>query len=294
MVRKRRTELPGSGNSSGTQETAGGQGRGQYPPQQQPQGGYQGGQGRGQRPPQQQQGGGYQGGGLGRGQHPPQQQQQEGGYQGGGQGRGQRPPQQLQQEGGYQGGGRGWRPQHGGYGGRGGGGAPRGGMAPQQPYGGRPEYYQQGRGSQQHQQQAGAPFQQHSGFGGLGAPSGGPSRPPFPELHQATTQTQQQAVMTTQPVPYGKPTDASMEAGSSSQPPEMSALQVTQQFQQLAVQPEAAATQAALPASSKSLRFPLRPGKGNYGDRCIVKANHFFAELPDKDLHQYDVSSQMQ
>jgi hypothetical protein len=26
------------------------------------------------------------------------------------------------------------------------------------------------------------------------------------------------------------------------------------------------------------------------GQRCIVKANHFFAELPDKDLHQYDVS----
>jgi hypothetical protein len=26
------------------------------------------------------------------------------------------------------------------------------------------------------------------------------------------------------------------------------------------------------------------------GQKCIVKANHFFAELPDKDLHQYDVS----
>ncbi|CAI9780436.1 unnamed protein product [Fraxinus pennsylvanica] len=44
------------------------------------------------------------------------------------------------------------------------------------------------------------------------------------------------------------------------------------------------------PASSKSMRFPLRPGQGRSGTRCIVKANHLFAELPDKDLHQYDVS----
>ncbi|CAM0944727.1 unnamed protein product [Alopecurus aequalis] len=38
------------------------------------------------------------------------------------------------------------------------------------------------------------------------------------------------------------------------------------------------------------MRFPMRPGKGTSGSRCIVKANHFSAELPDKDLHQYDVS----
>jgi eukaryotic translation initiation factor 2C len=43
------------------------------------------------------------------------------------------------------------------------------------------------------------------------------------------------------------------------------------------------------PLSSKGMRFPLRPGQGRTGQRCIVKANHFFAELPDKDLHQYDV-----
>jgi eukaryotic translation initiation factor 2C len=35
----------------------------------------------------------------------------------------------------------------------------------------------------------------------------------------------------------------------------------------------------------------LRPGKGSIGTRCLVKANHFFAELPDKDLHHYDVRS---
>ena len=45
----------------------------------------------------------------------------------------------------------------------------------------------------------------------------------------------------------------------------------------------------AIPASSKSLRFPLRPGKGSVGIRCLVKANHFFAQLPDRDLHHYDV-----
>lgn len=44
------------------------------------------------------------------------------------------------------------------------------------------------------------------------------------------------------------------------------------------------------PLSSKGVRFPLRPGQGRTGQRCMVKANHFFAELPDKDLHQYDVS----
>ena len=45
------------------------------------------------------------------------------------------------------------------------------------------------------------------------------------------------------------------------------------------------------PTSSKSLSFARRPGYGQVGTKCIVKANHFFAELPDKDLNQYDVSS---
>lgn len=47
---------------------------------------------------------------------------------------------------------------------------------------------------------------------------------------------------------------------------------------------------SAPPVSSKSVRFPRRPGKGKTGVKCIVKANHFFAALPDKDLHQYDVT----
>ncbi|CAJ1977147.1 unnamed protein product [Sphenostylis stenocarpa] len=44
------------------------------------------------------------------------------------------------------------------------------------------------------------------------------------------------------------------------------------------------------PASSKTLSFARRPGYGQVGTKCIVKANHFFAELPDKDLNQYDVT----
>ncbi|KAL7144804.1 hypothetical protein ABFS83_07G037000 [Erythranthe nasuta] len=46
----------------------------------------------------------------------------------------------------------------------------------------------------------------------------------------------------------------------------------------------------SFPCSSKSLTFPSRPGFGQLGTKCIVKANHFFAQLPDKDLNQYDVT----
>ncbi|RLN12539.1 hypothetical protein C2845_PM09G17500 [Panicum miliaceum] len=43
------------------------------------------------------------------------------------------------------------------------------------------------------------------------------------------------------------------------------------------------------PVPSKGLSFCRRPGFGTVGARCVVKANHFLAELPDKDLTQYDV-----
>ncbi|KAL5199845.1 hypothetical protein ABZP36_021048 [Zizania latifolia] len=43
------------------------------------------------------------------------------------------------------------------------------------------------------------------------------------------------------------------------------------------------------PVASKGLSFCRRPGFGTVGTRCVVKANHFLAELPDKDLTQYDV-----
>ncbi|KAK4357092.1 hypothetical protein RND71_022702 [Anisodus tanguticus] len=47
---------------------------------------------------------------------------------------------------------------------------------------------------------------------------------------------------------------------------------------------------SGFPSSSKSLCFAPRPGFGQLGTKCIVKANHFLAELPDKDLNQYDVT----
>ncbi|XP_020104416.1 protein argonaute 10-like isoform X2 [Ananas comosus] len=50
------------------------------------------------------------------------------------------------------------------------------------------------------------------------------------------------------------------------------------------------AAEIPLPSSSKTLRFPSRPGLGRAGTRCIVKANHFLTELPDKDLAHYDVT----
>ncbi|XP_019181084.1 PREDICTED: protein argonaute 10-like isoform X1 [Ipomoea nil] len=44
------------------------------------------------------------------------------------------------------------------------------------------------------------------------------------------------------------------------------------------------------PSSRKAQGFTPRPGYGQLGVKCIVKANHFLAELPDKDLNQYDVT----
>lgn len=42
--------------------------------------------------------------------------------------------------------------------------------------------------------------------------------------------------------------------------------------------------------SSKNSNFAPRPGFGQLGTKCIVKANHFLADLPTKDLNHYDVS----
>ncbi|XVF53694.1 hypothetical protein PTKIN_Ptkin05aG0119300 [Pterospermum kingtungense] len=202
---------------------------------------------------------------------------------GSGSGRGsQRPPQQQGGGGGYSG-GRGV-PQsqqsgRGGYTGGGGGGRGRG-MSQQQYAGGSPEYQGRGRGGPPQQGGRGSYGSGRSGGGGgRGGPfHGGPSRPSVPELHQATQPSQ--AVATPQPT--------LSEAGSSSRPPEHASL--TQQLQQLSIEGEASQAIHSVPPSSKSVRFPLRPGKGSTGIKCIVKANHFFAELPDKDLHQYDVT----
>lgn len=198
------------------------------------------------------------------------------------------PPQQQQGVGGYQG-GRGWAPQagRGGYGGGYGGGRGSGrGMPPQQQYGaGPPEYQGRGRGGPP--QQGGRGGYGVGGRGGMsggrggGPSSGGPSRPQDPALRQATQVTHYPGVVPPQPTPS--------EASSSTRPPDVS--EVVQQVEQLDIQ-EGDSSQPIqpVPPSSKAMRFPQRPGKGSTGTRCIVKANHFFAELPDKDLHQYDVS----
>lgn len=44
------------------------------------------------------------------------------------------------------------------------------------------------------------------------------------------------------------------------------------------------------PSSERSLAFPSRPGYGKLGTKCVVKTNHFIAEVSEKDLSQYNVS----
>ncbi|KAL9266760.1 argonaute 1-like protein, partial [Drosera capensis] len=214
------------------------------------------------------------------------QQQLSGGYQGSGRG--------------YQGVGRGLGQQsqqggHGGYAG-GGRGAPRGSMAQQQ-YSGQFEY----RGRAPQTQSCGGPQPQHHGGGGGSGVGGGrgvgsaagPFRAPVAELHQAVQVPYQASPVPSQAASLsGKQVETPAEGESSAPTSEPAAnTQVTEQFQQLTVQEEQSSqTIQPLPASSKAIRFPLRPGKGSKGAKCIVKANHFFAELPDKDLHQYDVS----
>jgi hypothetical protein len=91
------------------------------------------------------------------------------------------------------------------------------------------------------------------------------------------------------PANVSSPEAASPEASS----PRSLALEVTEQLQDLSVQYQLSESQEEIvqhvPVSTKSFKFPHRPGSGSIGTRCLVKANHFFAQLPDKDLHQYDV-----
>ncbi|XP_050377981.1 uncharacterized protein LOC126795186 isoform X1 [Argentina anserina] len=99
------------------------------------------------------------------------------------------------------------------------------------------------------------------------------------KLHQAIP-VPHQAAITSQP---------SYEACSSSQPPEPS--EVAELFQQDPILQEKASSVAIqqVSASSKPVIFLFCPGKGKTGKRCTVKANDFFAELPDKVLYQYYV-----
>ncbi|KAL9268774.1 argonaute PNH1-like protein [Drosera capensis] len=44
------------------------------------------------------------------------------------------------------------------------------------------------------------------------------------------------------------------------------------------------------PSSSASIQFPQRPGYGQTGTTCIVKANHFLAQVSKSELCHYDVN----
>ncbi|KAL6974328.1 hypothetical protein U1Q18_028509 [Sarracenia purpurea var. burkii] len=43
------------------------------------------------------------------------------------------------------------------------------------------------------------------------------------------------------------------------------------------------------PPSGKALVLHRRPGYGQLGTKCLIKANHFLAEISEKDLSQYNV-----
>ncbi|WOL18919.1 protein argonaute 1B [Canna indica] len=237
MVRKRRSDTYGTGESSESQETSRTSARVESQPP----------SGRGPAPQQHV-------GGSGTGLYPSgSQQAYQGGRGSGGYypGRGGHPQthdaQRLSAPSHYQG----W-----------GGSQSRSGMPPQQQYGG----------------PRGGPGMQVGRGAGLSA--AGPSRPPPPELHQAM----QAPYQVTQTIPL---------QASSSQQLDSAFVEVAEQFKRISVEGEAScqAIQPVVPpVSSKSMRFPVRPGKGTSGVKCLVKANHFFAELPKRDLHQYDVS----
>uniref|UniRef100_A0A8R7UUN6 Argonaute linker 1 domain-containing protein n=1 Tax=Triticum urartu TaxID=4572 RepID=A0A8R7UUN6_TRIUA len=156
--------------------------------------------------------------------------------------------------------------------------------ASHQPFGGPVKYQAHGYYGHGAPRQRGTPQPYHDGHRSGSHGRGVPATPSvtLPELHQAP-QVQNQ-------VPVLRPSPP--ETGSSSLHVEMNTGQVQLQFQQLDIPGQSSSRQGiqSAPSSTKSVRFPMRPGKGTFGSRCIVKANHFSAELPDKDLHQYDVS----
>lgn len=249
MVRKRRTKLPITSGGSDSQEASSSTGHGTQHPVE-------------RAPPQQ--GGRYQGGrGGGGGTTPQAQYGGRGGASGG--------HREYQRQGGVvhqQSGGPSAEYQGRGY-------QPHGGMLPQQSDAAIPDCGGRHKGSSRSGNAGG-----HGG-GGLS------DRQLVPELHQTSHAPFQAAY----PTPQISFMEGSSQASSSFQLPETA--DMVQQLQQLSIQSKGTsslASQSVAPAaSSKSMRFPLRPGKGSIGFRCIVKANHIFAELPDRDLHHYDV-----
>ncbi|KAF8407507.1 hypothetical protein HHK36_006641 [Tetracentron sinense] len=132
-----------------------------------------------------------------------------------------------------------------------------------------------------------------SGSGGFsgGHSSGGPSRLSDTDLHQVTQASHQTAHIIVQDTSSKSVSQAS----SSSEFPEKAHFQMAQQLQQFPILSEGSPGQAIqsmnnADPSSKSVNFPLRPGKGTFGVNCVVKAYRFFTELSVKDLYHYHVS----
>ncbi|KAM0897314.1 hypothetical protein ACQ4PT_022671 [Festuca glaucescens] len=153
----------------------------------------------------------------------------------------------------------------------------QGGTAPpQQPRGRTGEDAGRGRA------RGGRPPQQYPSDGrGAHGDGAGPLGRLAPELRQAMEASSEPPLRASQMLA------GPSEPAAQEDPP----AELGQGSKQVAVRPESTSvTMSAVPSSSKAIRFPLRPGKGSVGTRCLVKANHFIAQLPDKDLHQYDVS----
>uniref|UniRef100_A0A453TCP0 Protein argonaute N-terminal domain-containing protein n=1 Tax=Aegilops tauschii subsp. strangulata TaxID=200361 RepID=A0A453TCP0_AEGTS len=122
--------------------------------------------------------------------------------------------------------------------------------------------------------------------------NGGPAATIAPELRQAKTDAAAPA-----PPAQAPPPPVALEAVAE----HLDLEDVTDQFDALSMDGDSAsvttaagrelvAVRAPIPRADSSCKFPHRPGSGRAGTRCLVKANHFLAELPDKDLHQYDVA----
>nr|WGH50461.1 argonaute 5 [Nicotiana benthamiana] len=131
-----------------------------------------------------------------------------------------------------------------------------------------------------------------SSFGGRGAggpsSSGGRGRGTFniggsPSFNAPPASQPQRPAMTVSSVSREVEQKLSLQPSSSQRPV------VVQPVQQPAPATGVQPLQPP-PASSKSIRAPSRPGYGTVGRKCLIRANHFFVHVADRDLHHYDVT----
>lgn len=119
------------------------------------------------------------------------------------------------------------------------------------------------------------------GRGRRGQPGGGTGRG-LPSGSGAAPSSSHAASTSTAPAP----SSPSVSASASSSSPVSTLAEETEQKMTLAA--PAAATLP--PSSSQAVRFPVRPGFGTVGRKCVVRANHFMVQLSERDIHHYDVS----